>query len=335
MSEQIIEPTPTPTPAPDPALADPPAPTPAPTPADPAPTPAKTIAAGKETPVADPAKPYWPEDWRQKVAEHVGAGDKKAVDREIKRLQRFTDPNGIYAMARELESKLGRGGLVKVPGADAKPEEVAEFHKALGVPEKPEGYLKDVKLDNGAVLGDNDKPVAASFAEAMHSVGAPPAAVNAALNWYFKSQEAQAEALDVADDEFRTESERALKEEFGNAYKRYTTSIQSLFASAPGGMDANAEGSLFARLMGGRMADGRIIGNDPDMVRFLVSLAREVNPAATVTESAGATGKGLEDEIREIEKFMRKSRREYFKDEHMQARYQELLGARAKIQARA
>jgi hypothetical protein len=64
-------------------------------------------------------------------------------------------------------------------------------------------------------------------------------------------------------------------------------------------------------------------------------MAREINPAATVTESAGATGKGLEDEIREIEKFMREHRAEYYKDERMQARYVELLGAREKIQARA
>jgi hypothetical protein len=295
----------------------------------------QSIAAGTEKKQQpDEAKPYWPEDWRQKAAEHASAGDKKAYEKELKRLERIADPAGLYGMYREAEGKLTSGRLIPRPGKDAKPEEIAEFHKALGVPEKAEDYFKDLKLENGAVLGDQDMPIAKAFAEAVHEAGAPPAVVNKALNWYFKNQEEQAAQLDERDDSFRSEAEKALKEEFGPAFKRKTNAISSLFEIAPGGADVKNEAALYARLMGGRMADGQIIGNDPDMVRFLVALAMDKNPSASVVEDGDQSGKSVDDEIASIEKRMRDDRPAYFKDEKAQARYRELLSARDKIQSR-
>ena len=295
----------------------------------------KAVAAGGDkTQQQEQVKPYWPEDWRQKAAEHAGAGDAKAVKRELKRLEGITDPAGLYGMYRELESKFTSGGLVKVPGKDAKPEDIAAFHKALGVPEKSEDYFKDIKLANGAVVGEADKPLADDFAAAVHKAGAPPQVVNAALNWYFGNQEKQAATLDESDDKFRRESELALKEELGPAFRRKTNAIASLFELAPGGADVKNEKSLYARLMAGRTADGAVIGNDPDMVRFLVALAMDRNPSASVVEDGDQTGKSIETEIATIEKRMKDDRHAYFKDEKAQARYRELITARDKIQSR-
>lgn len=295
---------------------------------------ARTIAAGGEGQQEPAAKPYWPVDWRQKVAEHVGAGDEKAIKRELKRLERFTDPNGIYSMSRELESKFTSGKLVALPGKDASPEDVQAFHKALGVPEKPEDYFKDIKLESGAVIGDADKPVVDGFAAAVHKAGATPQVVSAALNWYFNNQEQQAAQLDEMDDKFRRESEQALKNEYGPAFKRKVNAISSLFARAPGGLDVDNPGSLISRLMAGRTADGKIIGNDPEVNMFLVSLAQEINPAATVVEDVGGGAQSVESEIASIEKRMREDRRGYNKDVPMQSRYRELLETRTKIQVR-
>lgn len=292
-----------------------------------------SIAAGGEVKQPEPAKPYWPEDWRQKAAEHASAGDKKAYERELKRLERIADPAGLYGMYREAEGKLTSGRLIPRPGKDAKPEEIAEFHKALGVPEKVEDYFKDLKLENGAVLGDQDMPVAKSFAEAVHQAGAPPQVVNKALNWYFKNQEEQAAQLDERDDTFRREAEKALKEELGPSFKRKTNAISALFDVAPGGADVKNENSLYARLMGGRMADGQIVGNDPDMVRFLVALAMDKNPSVSVVEDGDQSGKSIDSEIESIEKRMREDRPGYFKDDKMQARYRELIDVRSKIQS--
>jgi hypothetical protein len=308
-----------------------------------------SIATGGDTEVEDKAKEAetaetkaakidrneLTEDLRKMIAEHYAAGDKKAEARELKRLDRIKDVKSLWGMYRELDNRLNGGGLVKVPGKDAKPEELAAYHKAMGVPEKPEDYFKDVKLDNGAVIGEADKPLVDGFAQAVHKSGATPAFVNAALNWYYGHQEQQAAAMDEADDTFRRESERALKDEFGAAFKRKTNAIASVFATAPGGTDVANEKGLYARLMGGRTADGKLIGNDPDMVRFLVGLAHEINPAATVVEDGNQSGLSIDAELGAIRKRMREDRRGYDKDVAMQNRFRELITAQQKIQARA
>jgi hypothetical protein len=152
--------------------------------------------------------------------------------------------------------------------------------------------------------------------------------MSAALNWHFRNEEAQAAALDEADEAFRVESERTLKQEFDRGFARQTNAIATLFADAPGGADIDDRSSLFARLMGGRLADGRIAGNDPDMVRFLVSLARDLRPAATVTEAGNPSGQSIESEIAEIRDKMRSDRRGYFADHALQARYREPIAMR-------
>lgn len=282
-----------------------------------------------DTPAAEPA-PYWPADWQQKMAKEFGGDDDKAVDKELKRIQRLGDPSKIYGKMRELDSRFSAGGLVKVPGKDAKPEERAAFNKALGVPDKPEDYFQHITLDNGAVLGEADKPLATSFAASMHEAGAPPAVVNRALNWYFKGQEEAAAKLDQDDETFRIDSQRSLKEEFGPAFDRYRAGVAALFADAPGG--ANPEGdSLFARLMSGRTADGRIIGNDPDVMRLLVGIARELHPTATATDQANGS---MVDRLAEIRKFKTDNPDEYDRDHKLQAEERELIDARLRMQGR-
>jgi hypothetical protein len=276
---------------------------------------------------------YWPADWRQKMAEAAGAGDAKAVARELKRLERITDPAAVFGMYREVEGRLTRGGLVQVPGKDAKPEDVAAFRKALGMPEKWEDMVGGLKLANGLVLGDLDKPAVEQVAQAMHGATTPQEAFTKAVEWYLQTTEQQAAALDEQDEQFKGEGIKALKEEWGPAYQRNVNAMAALFATAPGGVDLDNDSGLFARLAGGRMADGRRIGDDPDFIRWAAGLAREINPVMTVTDGSGG-GKSMDAEIKEIESIMRADRRSYNKDANMQARYRELIEAREKDRAR-
>jgi hypothetical protein len=297
---------------------------------------AETIAGGKvEEKTEETEKPYWPDDWRDKMADYLAAGDDKAKAKRLKQLERYVDPTALSAKAFELEAKLGAGGLTKIPGEDATDEERAAYHKAIGVPEDPKEYVDNLSLPEGMTLGEQDKALAGDFAQALHGAGAPQNVMDAAYNWYLRNEEARAAEVDRQDDENRTEAMNALKEEYGPALERNTNAISSLFAYAPGGSDMENDASLFNRLLTGRMADGTIIGDDPDMVKFMVSVAKEINPVATVVDDAGGTGKGLDEEIKEIENTMRTDRRSYDKDEKMQARYRELLEAREKQRSRA
>lgn len=331
MTEPNIEPQPAPVPPPAPIAAPAPEPAPAPTPE---PKPAPIAANGKDTPAPAEPKPYWPEDWRQKAAEHIGAGDEKAVKRELERLKRISDPTAVYASFRELENWRNSGGYVKKPGADAQPEQIAAFAKELGWTEKPEEMFNHIKLENGAVVGDADKPLATSFLEATHNAVSAPDFVNKALGWYYKTQETSAADLDANDEKFKGEALRALKEDFGPAFQRKINAIGTLFDIAPGGANIENEKSLYARLMGGRTADGHVIGNDPDITRWLSALAMDRNPSFSVVEDASGAGQNIDSEIASIEKRMRDDRSAYFKDEKAQARYRELVAARDRMQAK-
>jgi hypothetical protein len=291
------------------------------------------IAAGDEEPKEKPAKPLWPEDWRHQIATRVAAGDKKAYNRELKRLERIADPSGIYGMYREAEGKLTSGNLTRIPGKDATPEEIAQFHKAIGIPDDTKEYIDSIKLANGAEIGDDDKVVIGELAEIAKKNGTTPPAMNDIVNWYFSKQEEQAAALDESDDEFRRATEQELKEEYGAAFKRKTSGIPSLFATAPGGADPNNESSLFNRLLGGRMADGQIIGNDPDMVRFLVGLSHEINPATLVLDDTTNAGQTIDSELEELRALRKSDRRKYFSKE-IQEREQELIAAQLKLKER-
>lgn len=295
-----------------------------------------TIAGGAEPAENPPGtpEPYWKDDWRNKVAAHYAAGDDKAFKKELKRLERVADPASLYGMYRELESQFHSGNLAKIPGKDSTPEEKAAYWKNIGVPEKPEDYIEQIELQNGATIGEADKPFIDAVCKELHTTGATPEQVNSLVNWYYNTQEEQAVQLDEHDDSFRYQTEQALKDEWGPKYRRNTNAIASLFEGQPGGIDAENPGSIYHRLLGGRTADGKLIGNDPDMIKFLANTALELHPdrAVSVTEDGIATGQSMNDEIKKIEEIMRTDKRKYFKD--YAGRYQELLTAREKIQAR-
>jgi len=295
---------------------------------------ATTVAGGAQQTQQQDPPPYWPTDWREKIAEHASAGDKKAYEKEMRRLSNLDSPYQVYGSFRNLENTWASRNFIKLPPKEGASEsDIREYHKALGVPEKPEDYFKDLKLDNGAVLGEADKPIVDAFAAAVHKAGAPPAVVSAALNWYFAGQEKAAADLDQADENYRVESMRALKDEYGPAFERKRNAVAALFATAPGGTDIKNDKSLISRLLGGRTADGKIIGNDPDAVRFLINLALDQNPSAAVVEDGDQSGKSVEKEIAEIEQVMRTDRARYNRE--FAGRYAELLATRSKIQARA
>ena len=306
--------------------------------ADPEPKATPTILADKKNgaePKAEPKAdvPYWPEDWRENLAEREANGDEKIKAKVLKQLERYVDPGSIFSKAREAEGQLTSGNLIKVPGKNATEEEIADYRKATGWLENSEDYFKDMKLENGAIIGAADKPFVDEFTAAVHKEGATPAMVKAGLDWYYGNLEKEAVTLDKQDAENHDETKRELKEEYGSAFNRYTNSVASLFSTAPGGSDPEGD-SLYADLMGGRLANGRLIGDDPNVIRFLVSLAREINPIATVTEGGDQSGLGVEAELQKIAELRTTNKKEY-SSAKVQARELELLEAQQKSRARA
>lgn len=82
--------------------------------------------------------------------------------------------------AKQLVGKKSEG--VRIPGPDAKPEEIAAFNKALGIPDKPDGYelKKPEKLPEGTQW---DEGRLGKLKEIAHANGITPKALSALIEF--------------------------------------------------------------------------------------------------------------------------------------------------------
>lgn len=262
---------------------------------------------------------YWPDTWRERLAK----GDEK----KLKELQRFRSIEDRDKSYDEMRKKLSSGELKAKLAPDATDEQVAAWRKDNGIPEKPDGYLE--KLPGGLVIGSEEMPVYLPFAEIALEENVSPQAMGRLIAKVAAQQEEQIAAQSDADKAFKQTAEDALRAEWGSEYRGNLNSIMSFLDSAPPTDDGSP---LKGLLMGARLADGTLFGNNPAALKWLASLAQDANPAGFVQPNAGASQlNAVEDEINGIRKVMRESRHIYDKDEKMQERFRILLTAQEKL----
>ena len=271
----------------------------------------------------DEDKPgYWPKDWRAQLA----GKDEKT----LKQLERFTSPEALWKKLVNQEKVIrSRAEKPEKPGDDATDEEKVAWRKANNVPEEPVGYIENLELTGDKELGEDDLPVAAAFAEIAHDLGAPQEWVNRVVDGILEFTENEEADRAMADDRFKKESRDALRDEWGVDFKRNITAITPLF------VDHQEE---FEQLLAGRTRDGRIIGDDPRMIKFLSGLALQMYPEASVTEDGvPMQAKAIDDEIASLTKMSAKQDSEYWRGPNAkthQNRLAELLTAKGKIDAK-
>ena len=256
----------------------------------------------------------WPENWKEQLAD----GDEK----NLKRFDRYADPKAFGKAFIATQNKLRSGELVQILPDDPSEEQLADYRKSNGIPEKPEGY--DINLGEGRVFGDDDKETVDRFLTAAHTANMSPAQVNAALNAHFDNLESAAEVraeLDLSD---RETCQETLIADWGVELKRNLNAVSNA-------LDAHMDQDTKELFLNARLADGTAMFNNADAVKALVGLVLEANPMATVVP--GGTGdkmQSIESEIAAIEEKMRKDRPAYNSDEKLQERYRALLTARDK-----
>lgn len=141
----------------------------------------------------------------------------------------ITDPDGLEIAKRTAsvndlaksaaDLRKANGSMIRVPAADAKPEEVAKFRKAIGAGEKQEEYTAAV--DIGREATEADKPVIDAVAKVMHANGVPLTAVKAVTKAVTELAVAQAQEADRVALGKRAEAETALKKELGADYDKH------------------------------------------------------------------------------------------------------------------
>lgn len=254
------------------------------------------------------------DDWRSRMA----GDDAKALGW----LGRYPTEADFFKDSRKRFDEVRGGKLLKPLGDDPSEAEVKAYRDAMGVPEKPEGYLD--KLSGGLVVGADDRPIVDKFLEKMHAANAPAGVTDAALQAYYGIVADQDAKIAEATAAAKVACEDTLREEYGADYRRNVTAADAYLETQPA--------ELQAAINGGFNDKGVPLKSDPTVAKWLVQLALEANPLATVVPGAGAnTGSAIAEEIAKIEGLMRSDRSAYNKDEKMQARYRELVAAREKL----
>jgi hypothetical protein len=160
-------------------------------------------------PGADPA-------FYGEVPAELGEGEKTSL-RDWLKGAGIKDIGTLAKVARDNQMALRASGQVKVPGEGAKPEEIAAFHRAIGVPEKPEDYAvprpkdaegRDILGADGQPVKMND-PLLGRLAAVAHKFGVPKAAYEALVNDFVQ---AQMEENAIAASAEQVEAQAKLKE---------------------------------------------------------------------------------------------------------------------------
>lgn len=290
--------------------------------APPAAPPAAPAAPPPSDPPATPpaASGTWRDDWRGAAAK----GDEKLV----KRLERYADPETAFAALFSAQDSIAKNGLrMPAPGADATPEQIAEYRKANGVPESHDKY--DLTLPNGLVVGEADKPLVDSFTKFGHGKNWSNDQVKQGLEWYYSNVDAQRQQREEADATYKEQGLAKLGEMYKGDFKRNIRMVNEYLDGAPESVKTN--------ILGARLPNGRLLGADPEMIDWLFQQAHFRNPQATVMGgNSEANVKAAETELAELRGMMGDKNSAYWKGadaQKKQARFRELTDAVNKVKS--
>ncbi len=258
---------------------------------------------------------YWPADWRDTVSK----GDAKI----LQRMSRYASPQAMAEALIAAQNRISAGELKPVLGKNPSADELKAWRADHGIPETADKYeLKDIKIEG------MDPKLLGTVMEAAHASNQTPEQLQATMKAWTKISQDVAATRAESDIAVQKTSEDTLRAEWGNEYRRNINLIHGM-------LDGAATPQLKDALLSGRLADGTPIGSSPDALKLLVNLALIQNPTGIVVPGSEANQmQGIEDEIGRIEKVMNTNRSAYNKDEKMQARYRELLGAREAMKPR-
>jgi len=248
-------------------------------------------------------------DWRKEVA-----GDNADA---LKTLERFASPKALYESYDQFRTRMSKGELKAVTAfpKDGSDEQKAQWRQENGIPIEPGKY--DIKLPDGVVIGENDKPILEGFMKYAHEQNLPTPAVNAAANWWFQERTQREQQARENFDKQKQDTAAQLGSEWGADYKPNLNRIQGLLdATIP------AEQDELKTLI------NNAIATNPHFARHYAAIALQMNPAGTlVPGDRGANELSVADGIKTIENVMKTDRSKYDKDEGMQKKYREYLGA--------
>lgn len=310
-----------PPPQKEPPAGDPPPPPPAgdPPPAGEKKPPATAIEGTTDKPVAAPAD--FPADWREKMA--TGA-DGKVDAKALERLKRFPSPAELGRSYLAADAKINSGKINNdepMPDPAKDPEGAKAWRAARDIPADATGYVIPEEVQKRLV--DEDKPILANYTAEMHKAGMPQKYVQQGVAWYVGLVEAQAAEQEAADKAAASETEEALRTEWGSDFKAQREVARRYAEEAIPGVD----------WFKARLPDGRALGNIPEVVKGLAKLG--LAEYGDVAFAGGEKANATENRIKELKNILDTDIDKWNASPALRAEYGQLLAAQDKRNNRA
>lgn len=265
-------------------------------------------------------------DWAA-VRKQIANGD-TAVENMLSRYGTLEEAlkGGVEAQ-KQLRAKKAVTPITK----DSTPEEVKAYREAYGIPEKADGY--EINLPDGVIVGEVDKPLVDAFLEVAHEHNIPPSAANAIIAKQLELQNKmieEQEATDEADREAALGELQSPDTGWGSETKLNKNMINAMLDQAPEGVKD--------LVVNARLADGTLLANHAPTLKWLASVARELNPTATLTPgNTDNTVTSIQSRLTTLEKMMGDSKSDYWKGSGapaLQEEYRQLVAKRDLIAGR-
>lgn len=280
---------------------------------------AKPAAEGGGTPTPETKIADWPEDWRAKLA-----GDDKKL---LSRLERMKDPKDVLNAWRAIEVDMSSGKLAKKLPTHYTAEELADFKKSNGIPDKAEGY--DTNIGGGIVWGETDKAHIDNFTQYALDHNMTPEEVKRGLGWWAQYQESLVGQQDEVDSNNANLAQNELRAMWGGNVNRNLTFVKNMFEGEKG---------TWSDFVNARGPDGKRLGDNPTIMKFMFQKFQEADPQAVDLPGNGAAPADPAKEKADMMPLIRDKSSAYWKGPQsgaMQARYRELIEMDLRSKARA
>jgi len=193
-------------------------------------------------------------DWREGLPDDL----RKTADR-------FTSKEDAIRAIGDLRK---RESQVRVPGKDASEDEVKAYHKAVGVPETPEGYEWP---DLGEEVTEAQQASRDAWSQKLHEKNVPRETAKELAAFMLEEQQAALTAEIEADKVYAQQQDDALKAEWkGEAYEKNDTLANRAFTDMASRAGLNVE-----ELTRIETKDGRFLMDDARMKRIFAIIGKE------------------------------------------------------------
>ena len=215
-------------------------------------------------------------DWKASLSEEI---------RSDKSLENIKDIEGLAKSYVHAQKMVG-ADKIPVPNKYATDKDWDAVYEKLGRPKSADGYKFDLPQDKKV-----DEASLKEFSTQAHKLGLLPGQAQGMVKFY---NEMTAKSLQDADGKAlaaREASEKALKQEFGQAYDQKVTQAATL-AKSVGATD----------ILNRNLEDGTKLGDHPDMIKVFAQLASKMGEDSIVQASGPTylTPSQIEKQIGEL-----------------------------------